>query len=254
MINLAIKAALAAGAIHLKYFNKDIKINTKSSHHDRVTIADLESEKKIVNIIKEKYPDHNFLAEENIYEKTGSEYTWIIDPLDGTNNFSKNMPIFCVSIALAKKEEIILGVIYNPINKELFTAKKGKGAYLNKKRIHVTSSKDLKDSLMITGFYYDRGEPMLKTLVNIKKFLLKKILGIRRLGSAALDLANIACGRADGFWEWYLSPWDFAAGILLVEEAGGKVTTKAGEKIKIKPSYVVASNGLIHKKMLEVLN
>ena len=250
----AIKAAKAAGKIHLKYFNKKLEIKTKSGHQDRVTIADTESEKKIVSIIKKHFPEHNILAEEAKYKKTDSEYTWIIDPLDGTNNFSHGMPIFCVSIALAKNDKIILGVVYDPIRKELFSAESGKGATLNGKKISVSKNTELKDCLLITGFYYDRGVPMLKNLVNIKHFFLNGILGLRRLGSAALNLCDVACGRADGFWEFYLNTWDFAAGMLIVEEAGGKVTNKSNDELKIKPSYVVASNGKIHEQILKIIN
>lgn len=253
-LETAVKAAKEAGKIHLKYFQTKLKIKIKSSRQDRLTIADTESEKKIVSIIKKNFSGHNFLAEENKYKETDSEYLWIIDPLDGTNNFSHAYPIFTVSIALAFKDKIILGVIYNPNNGEMFIAEKSKGASLNGKKIQVSKVSDLKDSLMITGFYYNRGIPMLRNLVNIKKFFLQRINGLRRSGSAAYDLCNIASGRADGFWEFYLNAWDFAAGKLIVEEAGGRVTNKAGEKLKIKPSYVVASNDKIHDIMLKILN
>ncbi|MCK5282364.1 MAG: inositol monophosphatase [Nanoarchaeota archaeon] len=253
-LDIAIEAAKAAGRIHLKYFDTDLKIKTKQGEsHNRVTIADTESEKKIVSMIKKHFPGHNFLGEENKYEKTDSEFTWIIDPLDGTNNYSHSFPIFCVSIALAKKGEIILGIVYDPLRNELFTAEKGKGAYLNNKRIKVTDNTDLKECILITGFYYDRGERLIRTLEDIRTFFSKLILGMRRTGSAALDLCYVASGRVDGFWEFLLNPWDFAAGKLIIEEAGGKATDKGGNKLLIKPSYVVASNGRIHDKMLEIL-
>jgi myo-inositol-1(or 4)-monophosphatase len=251
---IAVKAAKEAGKIHLKYFNTGFEVKTKSTKQDRVTVADLESEDKIVFLIRKSFPEHNILAEENKYEKTGSEYCWIIDPLDGTNNFSKGLPIFCCSIALAKDDEVILGVVYDVTRDEMFIAEKGKGATLNDKKIRVTDSIDLKDCFVVSGFYYDRGLPMLKTLVNIKKFFLNGILGFRRLGAAALDLCYVAAGRVDGFWEFKLNPWDFAAGKLIVEESGGKVTNKNNEKLKIKTSYVVASNCKIHEKMLKILD
>lgn len=250
----AIKAAKEAGKIHLKYFNTELKINHKSGPNDRVTIADLESEKAIVDIIKGQFPEHNILAEEAKYEKTDSEYRWIIDPLDGTNNFSHGMPFFCCSIALEKSNELILGVVFDPIRKELFLAEKGKGSTLNGKKINVSKNKDMNDCLLIAGFHYNRGTPVLRSLVNIKHFFLNGILGIRRLGSAALDLCNIACGRADGFWELYLHEWDFAAGKLIIEEAGGKTSNMAGEGLKMRPGYVVASNSLIHRVMINILN
>lgn len=254
-LDLAKKAARMAGLIHKKYFNSRLKIETKSSSFDLLTIADKESERRIVSLIKKYFPEHNILAEENIYKKTNSDYLWIIDPLDGTNNFVSGLPIFCVSIALAYKNEIIAGAVFDVTRNELFYAQKNKGAFLNGRRIGVSSVDTLKRALIITGFYYNRGKEMLKTLENIKRFLLKNIIGIRRLGSAALDLCYIACGRATGFWEFQLSPWDYAAGRLLIEEAGGRITGKNGEEVSLmKESFVVASNGRIHQQMLRVLN
>ncbi|UCG35117.1 MAG: inositol monophosphatase [Candidatus Omnitrophota bacterium] len=254
-IDVAIAAAKQAGTIHKKYFQTDIAIEEKSSSYDLVTVADLESEKAVVATIKYHFPEHNILAEEEKYEKTDSEFTWIIDPLDGTNNFAHGLPIFCVSIALAHKNEVMLGVIYDVMRDELFSAEKGKGALLNGKIINVTSTATLQKSLLITGFYYDRGEEMADTLDNVKRFFIKRIVGLRRLGAAALDLCYIASGRAAGFWEFELNPWDFAAGKLIVEEAGGRVTGKQGEEVGIrKKSYIVASNGRIHDQMISVLN
>jgi myo-inositol-1(or 4)-monophosphatase len=251
---IAIKAAKEAGKIQLYYLKKGFKIGTKSGQHDRVTTADLECEKKIVEIIKKDYPDHNILAEENNYEKTDSGYTWIIDPIDGTNNYSHGYPFFCTSIALAKNDEVIMGVVYNVNSDELFVAEKGKGAFLNNKEITVSNVKNLEDALLVTGFYYDRGKNMIRTLDEIKHFLIKKVNGIRRSGSAALDLCFVACGRIDGFWEFTLSPWDYAAAKLIIEEAGGKVTDKADDKVTIKPSFIVSSNKKIHSAMLKILN
>lgn len=252
-LGLAIRAAKAAGKIHKKYFNTALKVKTKSTSFDLVTVADVEAEQKAVSLIKKHFPAHNFLAEEHIYEKTPSEYTWVIDPLDGTNNFASGLPIFSVSIALVKNGEPLVGVIYDVTRNELFYAQRGSGAYLNGKRICVSGVKNLNQSLLITGFYYNRGKEMNEALGKIKRFLLKRIIGIRRLGSAALDLSYVAAGRASGFWEFKLSPWDFSAGILLVREAGGKVTGRFGEKITLKESYIVASNGKIHNQMLGVL-
>ncbi len=253
-LDLAIKAAKEAGRIHLKYFQTDIVIEKKSSSFDLLTIADIESEKAIVSVIKDNFSSHNILAEEAKYEKTDSEFTWIIDPLDGTNNFASRLPIFCVSIALAKKGEILLGVVYDPTRDEMFFAQKDKGAFLNGKPIQVTKLDTLKQALLITGFYYDRGKEMRRTLDDIQKFFTNQILGLRRLGAAALDLCYIASGRASGFWEFILSPWDFAAGKLLIEEAGGKVTDKEGGDFDIyKPSFIVASNAKIHDQMLAIL-
>lgn len=254
-IDVCMAAAKKAVKIHKKYFERGIKSYTKSASFDLVTKVDTESEKVIVSTIKRHFPGHNFLAEENKYKKTPSEYTWIIDPLDGTNNFFCGIPIFSTSIALAKKDRVIAGVVYDVMRNEVFSAQKGKGAYLNGKRIRVNRIDSLNRSILITGLYYDRGKKMIEALENIKKFFFKRILGLRRFGSAALDLCYVACGRAAGFWEFELSPWDFAAGKLIVEEAGGKVTGLKGKKVDIKKrTYVIASNGKIHKKMLSVLN
>ena len=254
-LDIAIKAAKLCGRTHKKYFQSKLKIEIKSSSFDLVTVADKEAEKAAVSLIHKYFPEHNFLAEESIYYRTKSEYTWIIDPLDGTNNFVSGMPIFCSSIALMRKREIICGAIYDATRNELFFAQKNKGAFLNGRRIRVNSVDKLDMALLITGFYYSRGKEMIQTLETIKRFLLKRIVGIRRLGSAALDLCYVACGRAGGFWEFELSPWDFAAGKLFIEEAGGKITGRNGEKLDpSRKSFIVASNGIIHSKMLKVIN
>jgi myo-inositol-1(or 4)-monophosphatase len=254
-LNLAISAAKKAGRIHKKYFRADLKIETKSSPFDLLTIADKQAEQAVVSAIRKYFPGHNFLAEENSYPRTDSQYTWIIDPLDGTNNFASGMPIFCVSIALMHNQRIKLGVIYDVMRDELFYAQESKGAFLNRRRIRVSAIDSLEKSLLITGFYYSRGEEMVQTLEAIKKFFLKQIMGLRRLGAAALDLCYIACGRASGFWEFELSPWDFAAGKLIIEEAGGRVTDKQGKEIPLtKKSFIVASNARIHNQILGILN
>ncbi len=251
---VAVDAAKQAGEIHKKYFEGDTQTKEKSSSFDLITIADTEAEKRIVELIKNSFPNHNILAEEGEYQKTDSEYCWVIDPLDGTNNFSFGIPLFCVSIALVKEDKIILGVIYDAMRDELFLAERDKGAYLNNRRIKVSDVNRLDKSLLITGFYYDRGKDMESTLEAIKLFFQKRVVGIRRLGAAALDLCYIASGRATGFWEFKLSPWDFAAGKLLIEEAGGRVTGKSGQEVKLESSYIVASNGKIHNQIIEVIN
>jgi myo-inositol-1(or 4)-monophosphatase len=253
-LDVAILAAKEAGKIHKKYFNKDFKIKRKSKSFELVTVADIESEKKIVSIIRDHFKDHNFLCEEKKYKKTKSEYTWIIDPLDGTNNFSFGLPVFSVSIALAKGDEVRAGVVYNVISNELFYAEKDKGAFLNNKKISVSKVDKLKEALFVTGFYYHRGNKMVENLETIKKFFQKNIIGLRRFGSAALDLCYVACGRITGFWEFELNPWDFAAGKLIVEEAGGKVTGRYGEKTGLDNSFIVAANNKIHNKMVKIIN
>jgi myo-inositol-1(or 4)-monophosphatase len=254
-LDIAIKAAKIAGKIHKKYFRSNLKIKTKTTTYDLVTMADTEAEKEVVGFIKKYCPGYNFLGEENKYPKTDSAYTWIIDPLDGTNNFACGIPIFSVSIALSYKNQIIIGVIYDVTRDELFYSQKGKGAFLNAKPIRVNKVDNLKQAMFITGFYYDRGQAMIETLSVIKRFFSKNILGLRRFGSAALDLCYVACGRAAGFWEFELSPWDYAAGKLIVEEAGGKVTGQHGEKVPItEKHFIVSSNAKIHSQMLEIIN
>lgn len=256
----AIKMAKMAGSIHMKYFNKQINVKSKTLAHDKVTNVDIEAEQAIIAMIKNKFPSHNILAEEHDYKATASayskysEYTWIIDPLDGTNNYAHSFPIFCVSIALARKEEVIVGVVYDPLRKELFYAAEGNGAFLNKNQINVSSNKELIECLLITGFFYDRSEMMIKTLKQIKKFYLRGITGLRRTGSAALDICYLACGRADGFWELKLSTWDFAAACYIVKQAGGLVTDAQGLPLKLSPSSILAANNMvIHQQMLRVL-
>ncbi|MCX7926946.1 MAG: inositol monophosphatase [Candidatus Omnitrophica bacterium] len=249
------QASYAAGLVHKRYFRKDFAIRTKGVSYNLLTVADTKAEKEAVKVIKKNFPGHNILAEENLYPNTDSPYTWIIDPLDGTNNFACGIPIFCASVALKYKEEIILGAVYDVVHDELFWAEKAKGAYLNGRRITVNNVRTLKKAMLITGFYYDRGKEMVETLERIKKFFKRNILGIRRLGAAALDLCYVGCGRAAGFWEFELSSWDYAAGKLIVEEAGGKVTGRNGEPIKvIDKAFIVASNKKIHRLMLEVIN
>jgi myo-inositol-1(or 4)-monophosphatase len=255
LYDVATAAARAGGRIHTKYFQGTFTVKAKSSSYDLVTAADIEAEKAVVRCIRKYFPDHNVIAEEHTYPKTDSEYTWIIDPLDGTNNFACGIPIFCVSIALAYRGKLVLGVIFDAIHNEMFMAKAGRGAFCNGKRIKVNNVNDLRQAMLITGFYYDRGKEMKRTLVAIERFLSYPVLGIRRLGSAALDLAYVACGRAAGFWEFELSPWDFCAGLLLVEEAGGRTSDQCNKVIPLfEKHFIVASNGKIHTKMLPLVN
>jgi len=252
-LTVAMEAAKRAGAVHKKYFQQDLAVTTKASSFDLLTVADLESEKTIVSFIQKYFPDHNIVAEENTYTKTDAEYTWIIDPLDGTNNFASHLPIFCVSIALSLRDEVILGVVYDVMRDELFWAEKDKGAFVNNTSLTVASASTLTEALLITGFYYDRGQAMIDTLETIKRFFLKDILGLRRLGAAALDLCYVASGRVAGFWEFELNPWDFAAGLCIIKEAGGKVSTRSGETVQLEKSFIVASNAKIHDVMLNVI-
>jgi len=253
-LEVAKKAAKEAGRIHKKYFRKGVEAKAKSVSYDLLTVADTESEKAAVSLIKRYFPQHNFLAEEFIYNKTDSGYTWIIDPLDGTNNFANGIPIFCSSVALAHKAKVLAAAVYDALRNELFYAQEGKGAFLNGRRISVSKAKSIPQALLITGFYYDRGKNMVETLEAIKRFHFAHCVGVRRFGAAALDLCYVACGRATGFWEFELNPWDFAAAKLIIEEAGGKMTGRHSEKIPLfNKHFIVASNKKIHKLMLDII-
>jgi myo-inositol-1(or 4)-monophosphatase len=255
MLNVAIDAAVEAGKF-LKYNIGKIKNieRKKGEETNLVTEIDKQSEALIINKIHEHFPSHAILGEESGTHENESEYRWIIDPLDGTTNYTHGLPIYCVTIGIEHKGEIIAGVIYDPNAKELFTAEKGKGAFLNGMQMKVSLHSTLINSLLVTGFPYNVKENPYHVVDHFKNFL-PVAQGVRRLGSAALDLAYIACGRMDGYWEVFLNPWDKAAGILMVKEAGGTVTNFLGDRndILYNPN-TLASNGLIHDAMLKVLH
>ena len=217
-----------------------------------VTEADRLSEDAIIEIIRKNFPEHNILTEESKGYEKESDYKWIIDPLDGTTNYAHGFPVYCISIALEKEGEIILGVVYNPVLDELFVAEKDRGVFLNGKKIHVSTQRDLSKSLLATGFPYDIRESQVNNLDHFKNFALKA-QAIRRAGAAALDLCYLAKGIFDGFWELKLSPWDTAAGSLMVKEAGGKVTDFSGKRFSIYQKNILATNGKIHTQMITVL-
>lgn len=254
MINIAKEACLAAGKILLDNLGKlsSGQIETKSKNNF-VTYVDRLSEETIIKIIKSSHPEHCIFAEESGNNNKESDYRWLIDPLDGTTNYIHEIPFFCISIALEYKGEIILGVIYDPIRREMFYAEKGKGAFLNDQRISVSTKENISNSIITVGFPY-------KSYHSIDKYIstLTKIAGscsnIRKVGSAAIDLAYVASGRFDGYWELDLSQWDIAAGIILILEAGGVVTDTEGEYGFMDTGNIVASNKKIHKQLLDVLN
>jgi myo-inositol-1(or 4)-monophosphatase len=252
LLQTAREAALRAGEIHLKYFGKDKEISHKLNEFDLVTNADKEAEDAIVNIIQQKYRDHGFLAEEAHKETESMPYTWIIDPLDGTTNYAHNFPQFCVSIGLRYKNELILGVVFDAVKKEFFHAVKGMGAYLNENPIHVSNIKTVNKSLLATGFPYDR---VTNTATNLDYFevFTYESQAIRRPGAAALDMCYVACGRFDGFWELKLSPWDTAAGAVIVREAGGIVTNFFTDDFDIYQKHIIASNPHIYQEMSDIL-
>src|SRR5687768_15355176 len=253
MINFALDTAREAGQILLEKFGR-ITTVTKKGDINLVTEADLASEHHIIERIKSYHPKHSILAEESgeaIVIGGDTSWKWIIDPLDGTTNYAHGYPCFCVTLALEHDGEIVIGVTYDPTRNELFAAEKGHGASLNSKPIQVSSESKLSESLIVTGFPYDfKGVPHFER--SLKEFLLRS-RGVRRDGSAAIDMAYVACGRFDGFWEEGLNPWDVAAGKLLIEEAGGVVTYYDGSKFNIYHPPICASNGAIHSQMLEVL-
>jgi myo-inositol-1(or 4)-monophosphatase len=253
MRKTALKAAKEAGKIILHYYAKNVSAINKKNTYNLVTKADIASEKTIINIIKSKYSAHSILTEESGEKLNKSDYCWVIDPLDGTNNFYHKFPMFCVSIALYKNGNPLIGVVFDPLKKELFYAEKNKGAFLNNKKIKVSNANNLTKSLLALGFYYERGLLMKKSLGQMEKFFYEDVHGIRRTGSAALDLCYTACGRFDGYWELKLNPWDYAAGSLIVMEAGGKITDTQGKKYNLIMKNIVASNGKIHKDMIRIL-
>lgn len=249
--NTAVTAARAAGLMLRENLGKAGRIDFKGSVNI-VTEMDRKAEDLILEAIKKDFPGDAVLTEERAEIVTGSPRRWIIDPLDGTTNYAHGFPFFCVSIGFEDAGDTKLGVVYNPMLDELFIAEKGKGAYLNDKRIHVSSTDDLGRSLLATGFPYDLRQSSENNLDHFANFAVKA-QAIRRAGSAALDLSYTACGRFDGFWEMKLHPWDVAAASLIVKEAGGALTDFKGGPFSIHGRQCLASNGLIHQAMLDVL-
>lgn len=249
----AVKAARRAGTI-ITRASQDVgvlKIRSKT-YNDFVSEVDHAAEAAIIEVLKDAYPDHGFLGEESGDTNADAENVWIIDPLDGTTNFLHNFPQYCVSIALMQRGQLTQAVIYDPNRNDLFTATKGRGAFLNDKRIRVTSRLKLQDSLIGTGFPF-RDFSHLDTYMPMLRDMIKKASAIRRPGSAALDLAYVAAGYLDGFWEIGLSKWDIAAGALLVQEAGGIVADFEGNESWIDTGNIVAANPKVFAQMLQVL-
>ncbi len=247
----AVSAARIAGQYQKSRFASTLDIEMKGEK-DLVTEVDKQSERLIVEHLLSCFPDHDIIAEEGDYLQAGSPYRWIIDPVDGTTNYAHGYPWFCSSIALEAERELVAGVVYNPIYDELFTASKGNGAYLNGNRLSVSNRAPLSHSLLATGFPYDCATDPANNFANFIAFQ-KSARGIRRAGAAALDLAYVAAGRLDGYWELKLKAWDVAAGVLLVREAGGLVTTFDGSVFDVFNNKIVASNGLLHDSMVKML-
>lgn len=242
---------LEAGKILMKSYHNIERIDIKKDA-GYVTEADTRAEEFIIESISKEFPDHSILAEESGTREKDSPYKWIIDPLDGTTNFVHGLPFFCVSIACEHKGEIIIGAVYNPVINELFFAEQNKGAYLNGKSIRISNTPILSSSLLATGFYYYKGKRLTEA-INKFSVLKQKCTGVRRYGSAAIDLSYTACGRFDGYWERDLSPWDVAAGYLIVKEAGGIISNYNGKECTVYDKEIMASNGLIHDYMVDIL-
>jgi myo-inositol-1(or 4)-monophosphatase len=251
LTNFACNLALGAGDILHRGLNHARKIVLKG-RIDPVTEYDLKSETYITSRILKRYPHHCLLTEEGSAVGKVSEYRWVIDPLDGTVNFAHGFPVYCVSIALEYQGEVIVGAVYDPERKELFWSRKGGKPYLNKKAIGVSSERNLERALLATGFAYDIGTARRNNLGLFAR-MAKRAQGIRRPGSAAIDLCWLACGRIDGFWELKLHPWDTAAAVLFVKNAGGKVSRIDGRPYSIFDSDLLASNGHLHRAMKAVL-
>ena len=252
MLNKAIRAARAAGDSIVREMDRacDIQIEDKGKN-DFVTEVDKNAEEIIISTIQKSYPDHAFLAEES-GQRGESDYLWVIDPLDGTTNFLHSFPHFAVSIALKQKGILNQAVVYDPLKQELFTATKGKGAQLNNRKIRVSSKKELDGALLGTGFPYSDEKAMLKFIESYKA-LFPKVAGIRRAGVASLDLAYVASGRLDGFWEFNLKPWDIAAGVLLIQEAGGISAELSGGLDYLESGNIISANPKLLKAMLKIV-
>ncbi len=250
-LSAAVEIARGAGALLMPYFDRRVRVEYKGEV-DLVTEADRASEAYIIERIRARFPDHSILAEEGGGRERDSAYRWYVDPLDGTTNFAHAFPFWCVSIALERSREMIAAAIYDPNRNELFTAERGSGAYLNNRRIQVSKTAELGSSLVATGFpthkRYKNPNIHFYYQVNVRSH------GVRRAGSAALDLSYVAAGRMDAFWEFGLKPWDVAAGALIVQEAGGRVTDMKGAAHWVTSEHVVASNALVHPQLLQIFS
>jgi myo-inositol-1(or 4)-monophosphatase len=247
----AIEAVTRAGAVQLSRFGTDMRVDKKGAI-DLVTNVDFEVERMFRALIAERFPDHDILAEELGQTSVGSRYRWVFDPLDGTTNYAHGIPIFCSTVALELDGRAIVGAVFDPNRRELFTAERGVGAWMNGAPMRVSTAATLVDSVLVTGFPYDVRE-RLDDILSLFTGFLREARAVRRLGSAAIDLCWVAAGRMDAFWEKGLQAWDTTAGALMVEEAGGRVTALDGSVFQPASRQCLASNGLIHDAMLDVV-
>jgi len=247
-----VAAAFKGAGVLLSRFGRIEKIRHKGTN-DLVTEADTGAEQAIIDSIRSRFPEHGFLAEESGLDHGSSGDRWIIDPLDGTTNYAHRLEIFSISVAFARDEKILVGVVLDPIGEELFTAVHDRGAFLNGRPISVSEAGPVSESLLVTGFPYDIrscSDPIIVRFIRC----LEAAQGMRRLGSAALDLCYVACGRFEGFWESRLKPWDTAAGILIAREAGGRVTDFSNQDYRLQSGQLLATNGRIHEEMVSLLS
>lgn len=252
LLSTAIEAVIKAGQIQMDFIDSGFKISKKGKI-DLVTEADVAVERMFRELIGKRFPDHTILAEEFGQEKDtrGASHCWVFDPIDGTNNYAHGLPIFCSSLALEIDGRGEIGAIYDPTRKELFVAERGGGAFLNGRPIHVSEAATLVESMLVTGFPYDV-HGRIPEIVGLFGDFVGKARAVRRLGSAALDICYVAAGRMDGFWEQDLKPWDIAAGAVILEEAGGKVTDFSGGPFASRRPQLLATNGKIHDQMLQI--
>lgn len=251
MKDTLLKAAKLAGKVMLKHYGKIRKITFKESKKSLLTKVDLKAEKVIIDTIKKKFPDHNIICEESGTKDNNSPYTWIIDPVDGTTNYSQGIPDFCTSIGLQKDDKIVMGAVYAPIRRELFFAEIGKGAYLNNKKINVSKKDKVIDSIL--GFSLPSLSSVAVNSLHIAADIFPKVRAIRNTGSAAINLCNVACARYDYYFSQSIHPWDAAAGAIILKEAGGKVTGMKGEEWKVGSIGISASNKILHPKFARIL-
>jgi len=255
--SILFKALRSAGALIRKNIDRPNKVHFKNkSPINLITWVDAAADKLVRGTIQRRFPDHDLLTEESQPTHRASAYKWIVDPLDGTTNFAHHFPQACVSIGVEYRGQIVLGGVFDPFRDELFWAEKGKGAFMihsgKSRRLRVSRSKALTESVLLTGFPYDRREHLKLYLSYLTAFM-GKIQGIRRMGAAALDLCWVACGRVDGYWEWRLKPWDCAAGKLIVEESGGRMSDFSGGRFSIYGDQTLATNSQIHNEMLRIM-
>jgi len=250
---VAVRAARAAATVMRRYQREGFEVGFKKNRADLVTVADRETERRIRSIIGRAFPQHGVLAEEGGAVSGDGRHRWLIDPIDGTINYVAGFPYYCTSIALEIDGRVEVGVIFDPERRELFTAQRGGGAFLNGRRLRVRTEKVIERAVLVTGYSYSEHSDQARDTMRVVGHVLTCVRAVRRVGAAALDLANVAAGRFDGFWEAGLNPWDVAAGMLLVEEAGGRTSNGDGRRHRFGDPLLVATNRTLHRPLLRLL-